>query len=380
MLQPRSTAIENVRVFNGTDLTAEQTVVFEGDLITSVSGTTVAAEETVDGRGCVLLPGLIDSHLHIDGQASLEACARWGLTTVLDMAARDIRTVDPLRNVEGLPTVLTAGVPASAPGGQHVKKMGFPSSSALTDASHAARFVAERVASGADFIKVIVEDPKVPRTKALPVEVITALVTAAHQATKLVVAHAVTTVSIQMADEAGVDVITHAPVNADLAPERLANLLARHVVLIPTLTMMRGVVTTVTGGRVFRVLSTVGIAPKLEFAHAQNAVAACQRAGLTILAGTDANTEPLVPARPPYGESLHDELALLVAAGLSPAEALRSTTIAPAEVFGLTDRGLIAPGRRADLLLLDGDPIRDITLTRSIRASWIGGVRTSAPG
>jgi imidazolonepropionase-like amidohydrolase len=379
MTQPRSTAIQNVRVFDGTGLTAEQTVAFEGDVITSVSSTSRAAEEIVDGRGLVLLPGLIDSHLHIDGRASLEACARWGLTTVLDMAVRDISTVDPLRHVDGLPTVLTAGVPASAPGGQHVKKMGFPTSSALTDASHAAAFVAEQAASGADFIKVIVEDPKVPGTKALPVEVIAAVVTAAHQADKVVLAHAATTVSIQMADEAGVDIITHAPLNADLAPDRLANLLARHVVLIPTLTMMRGVVTTITSGRVFRVLSAVGIAPKLEFAHAQNSVTACHRAGLTILAGTDANTEPLVPARPPYGESLHDELALLVAAGLTPAEALRSATIAPAEVFGLTDRGLVAPGRRADLLLLDSDPTRDIAATRSIRASWIGGVRSSGP-
>jgi Imidazolonepropionase and related amidohydrolases len=380
MTRPRSTAIENVRVFDGTALSQEQTVVFEGDLITSVSPTAMAAEETVDGRGRVLLPGLIDSHVHIDGRASLEACARWGLTTVLDMAVRDIRTVDALRQVEALPTVLTAGVPASAPGGQHVKKMGFPASSALKDTSHAARFVAEQVASGADFIKVIVEDPKVPGTKALPVEVIAAVVSAAHKAGKLVVAHAVTTVSVRMADEAGVDVITHAPLNADLAPERLANLLSRGVVLIPTLTMMRGVVASVTSGRVFRVLSTVGIAPKLEFAHAQKAVAACRRAGLTILAGTDANTEPLVPARPPYGESLHAELALLVAAGLSPAEALRSATIAPAEVFSLSDRGLVAPGRRADLVLLDGDPIRDITMTRSLRASWIGGVRSWSPG
>jgi hypothetical protein len=116
----------------------------------------------------------------------------------------------------------------------------------LKDASHAARWVAEQVASGADFVKVIVEDPKVPGTKALPVEVIAAVVSAAHMASKLTVAHAVTTVSVRMADEAGVDVITHAPLNADLAPERLAYLLSRRVVLIPTPTMMRGVVATVT--------------------------------------------------------------------------------------------------------------------------------------
>lgn len=379
MTRSRRTAIENVRVFDGTRLTPERTVVIDGDLITSVSETAAAGDETVDGRGGVLLPGLIDSHLHVDGRTSLEACARWGLTTVLDLATRDIRAIDPLRDVEGLPAVLTAGVPASAPGGQHVRKMRFPASSALADAAHAAEFVAEQVGSGADLIKVIVEDPKVPGTRALPVDVVAAVVTGAHQAGRLVVAHAVTTAAIEMADKAGVDIITHAPLNADLPPELLASLRSRDVVLIPTLAMMRDVAASITTGRVFRVLSAVGIVPKLDFAHVRNSVAAGRRAGLTVLAGTDANTEPLVPARPPYGESLHDELALLVAAGFSPADALRSATVAPAEVFGLTDRGLVAPGRRADLLLLGSDPTRDITATRDIRASWIRGVRSDSP-
>jgi imidazolonepropionase-like amidohydrolase len=335
---------------------------------------------TIDGRGCVLLPGLIDSHLHVDGRASLEACANWGLTTVVDLAVRDIRSLDPLRDSDDLPTVLTAGVPASAPGGQHVKKMGFPSSSALPDAAAARSFVAEQVAAGADLVKVIVEDPKVPGTKALPVAVIAAVVTAAHDAGKLVVAHAVTTASITTAHEAGVDVITHAPLNADLAPDLIASLASHQVVLIPTLTMMRGAVATLTKSKMLTVLSTLGIAPKLDYAHAEASVALAQSAGITVLAGTDANTEPLVPARPPYGESLHDELELLVAAGLSPAEALRSATTAPARVFGLTDRGSVTPGLRADLVLVEGDPTQDITATRNIRETWIGGTQHRSSG
>jgi imidazolonepropionase-like amidohydrolase len=380
MTSDTTTAITNVRVLDGDSLSDELTVVLNGSLIASVSSEPVDVADTIDGRGCVLLPGLIDSHLHVDGRASLEACAKWGLTTVLDLAVRDIRSLDPLRHAEGLPTVLTAGVPASAPGGQHVKKMGFPSSSALPDAAAARSFVAEQVAAGADLIKVIVEDPKVPGTKALPVAVIAAVVTAAHDAGKLVVAHAVTTASITTAHEAGVDVITHAPLNADLAPDLIASLASHQVVLIPTLTMMRGAVSTLTKSKMLTVLSTLGIAPRLDYAHAEASVALAQSAGITVLAGTDANTEPLVPARPPYGESLHDELELLVAAGLSPAEALRSATTAPARVFGLTDRGSVTPGLRADLVLTEGDPTQDITATRNIRETWIGGTQHRSSG
>jgi imidazolonepropionase-like amidohydrolase len=76
-----------------------------------------------------------------------------------------------------------------------------------------------------------------------------------------------------------------------------------------------------------------------------------------------------------HGESIHGELALLVAAGLTPAEALRAATSRAAELFGLDDRGAITPGLRADLLLVEGDPTTDISATRNIRHVWIAGQR-----
>src|SRR5690606_4236971 len=84
-------------------------------------------------------------------------------------------------------------------------------------------------------------------------------------------------------------------------------------------------------------------------------------AGVTILAGTDAPNPGTA-----HGASMHGELELLVEAGLSPAEALAAATSVPAKAFGLGDRGRIAPGLRADLVLVNGDPTQDITATRSI--------------
>jgi hypothetical protein len=73
--------------------------------------------------------------------------------------------------------------------------------------------------------------------------------------------------------------------------------------------------------------------------------------------------------------SLHRELELLAEAGLAPLNALAAATSVPARVFSLGDRGRIAPGLRADLLLVEGDPTTDITATRSIVAIWKGGRR-----
>ena len=108
---------------------------------------------------------------------------------------------------------------------------------------------------------------------------------------------------------------------------------------------------------------------------ARESVRALHAAGVPILAGTDANETPAAPASPPFGSSLHDELELLVEAGLTPVEALRAATSVAAEHFGLDDRGAIAPGLRADLVLLDADPTVDIAATRSIRGVWIAGER-----
>ncbi len=93
------------------------------------------------------------------------------------------------------------------------------------------------------------------------------------------------------------------------------------------------------------------------------------RERVPILPGTDAP----VPGQT-YGASLHGELALLVGAGLTPIQALQAATSAPAHAFGLEDRGRISPGRRADLVLVEGDPTRDILTTRRIARVWKRGV------
>ena len=98
------------------------------------------------------------------------------------------------------------------------------------------------------------------------------------------------------------------------------------------------------------------------------AIPALSAAHVPILAGTDVGNPGIAP-----GASLHGELEYLVEAGLTPQQALAGATSAPATVFHLADRGRIAPGARADLVLVKGDPAKDIKATRDILAIWKSG-------
>ena len=98
--------------------------------------------------------------------------------------------------------------------------------------------------------------------------------------------------------------------------------------------------------------------------------------GIPILAGTDAFTGSYYPVTLPFGLTLHDELKNFVDIGFSPAEALRAATIVPALAHGLSNRGRIASGLRADMVLLepDADPLKNIGDTKKIARVWNGGV------
>jgi imidazolonepropionase-like amidohydrolase len=117
------------------------------------------------------------------------------------------------------------------------------------------------------------------------------------------------------------------------------------------------------------------MAPYLSRFSAERAmenVRRLHRAGVTILAGDDAASSLAA-----IGVSLHGELELLTLAGLSPAEALRAATGGPADAFRLADRGRIARGARADLVLVNGNPLEDIRLTRAIDRVFKNGFEVS---
>jgi imidazolonepropionase-like amidohydrolase len=354
------TLFAEVRVFDGDRLSdGTHDVLADGPVIAAVEpGGTVdePGARMVRHRGATLLPGLIDAHVHLRGTGDLEELARWGVTTALDMGSWPPALIEELHRTS-FTDVRSTGAGAIGPGSPLAKIPGRPADSIVTKPEDGRRFVAARVAEGVDYIKVIVDPPGRGGPDRATVA---AIVQAAHEARRIVVAHASNTGAVATAQAAGADVLTHAPLDAALDEAAVAEVVRSQRTSVPTLVMMEGVAANAP-------------VPGLDYRHARDSVAALHRAGVPIVLGTDANQSPGVPANVPYGESVHRELELLVGAGLTPAEALHAATGAAADRFGLRDRGRIAAGLRADLLLVDGDPTTDITSTRAILAVRLAG-------
>ncbi len=348
-------ALTNVRVFDGRGLGELTTVVIDGPTI----GTNATGARPVDGRGGVVLPGLIDTHVHLSDIDTLRQLSAFGVTTALDMGTWPPTLVDSLRGRTGTTDIRSAGVPATSPTSRHGQLWDGPPERLVTDPDTAQSYVADRVKEGVDYIKIIIDLPGFDQ------ETADALVSAAHQHGKRVIAHAATFDSVAMAQAAGVDVVTHAPLDRPLDEPAASRMLAGERVIVPTLTMMEAIAEKIRA-------SGMGAGPSYD--AARDSVSALHRAGVPILAGTDANNTAAAPASPPFGESMHRELELLVDAGLSTVEAIRAATALPARYFGLSDRGVVKPGRRADLVLLAGDPVADIAATRQIEQIWCAGV------
>ncbi|WP_432972513.1 amidohydrolase family protein [Dactylosporangium sp. CA-233914] len=350
------TAITNVRIFDGERLTEPRTVLIEGGLI--AAGTGPAGARIVDAAGAVLLPGLIDAHVHLHGRQTLEQFAEYGVTTALDMAAWPPDLVRDLRGIPGLTDIRSAVTPAIGPGGMHARMPGMPAEAILRDPADAEQAVANRIAEGSDHLKIVLEEPGAggPSEGAAA-----AFVAAGHAEGRRVVAHATSPGAYALALRIGADFLTHVPLGPPLEAGTVARMAADHRVAIPTLSMMEAI---------------AGASGHPEtFAGALRSVALMHAAGIPVLSGTDANATPGGPCPIRHGESLHHELDLLVRVGLTPAEALRAATSGPAEHFGLLDRGTVEPGKRADLLLVGGDPLTDITATRKIMHVWCGGIQ-----
>ena len=340
------TVLTGVRVFDGAALTGPTTVVVDGPLI----GADATGAEIVDAAGATLLPGLFDAHVHLLTPDDLRALYVHGVTTALDMACWPRERVDSFRGQ--VPDVRSAGLPAIGPGGNHAKMPGMPGEAILTAPGQAAEFVARRVAEGSDYVKVVVEGDLLDQAT------IDAVVASGKAHGKLTVAHASSVDAYQRAVRAGADVITHVPRDGVLDASTVANMAEQGQIAVPTLTMMAALTTK------------IGAA---GYAFSRDSVAALHAAGVPILAGTDAFSAPMLPVPVVQGASLHEELVLLVEAGLSESDALRAATALPARYFGFADRGAVREGLRADLVLVDGDPTVDIAATAKIRRVWAAG-------
>jgi imidazolonepropionase-like amidohydrolase len=213
-------------------------------------------------------------------------------------------------------------------------------------------------------------------------------VDAGHARGKMVLAHAMTLTATKQVVAAGVDGLTHVFFDTSHTRPIVERVAASGMFVVPTLSVLASI-TGQSAGRdlacdprvqaklpsvwLDNLSQTLHTMPGQNFAVALSTVGALHRARVDVLAGTDAAALSVPGVA--NGASLHDELRLLVLAGFTPIEALRAATVLPADRFGLTDRGRIQAGLRADLVLVDGDATVTIGDTLSMRAVWRQGTR-----
>jgi imidazolonepropionase-like amidohydrolase len=371
------TIIKNAKIFDGAELTETGTVAIENDkIVDKTEGDTV-----IDGSGCTLLPGLIDSHLHLYGVENLWETARHGVTAVLDMGVRNHAVIDDLRTRKGVSGVLSCYSPAFAPNSGLAKKMKFLGASVVRDSVDGARFVNEQLGAGADYIKVIIEDEGKNGGVAFPPDILKAIACEAHRNGKRVVAHVVSPQSFELAITCGADVLTHIPFMAALPQETIESLAKNGCISVPTMIAMKIIVDNIEGMKSklpFRLISKFSkrmqAMPTFKYDYVEDSVARIREAGITVLVGSDSNIgDKTTPFSAQYGSSLHEELRLMVKSGFAPIQALRNATSVPADYWKLNGRGRIAAGYQADLLLVEGDPTKNIGDTKNIRQVWIAG-------
>ncbi len=388
------TLVRDVRVFDGERVHERRSVLFDGGVIVDADyrGAPPGDVRIVDGAGRTLMPGLIDAHVH--AFRYLELPLLFGVTTQVDMfngvqLMQEVSAAMAAGKNIGRADMFSAGTMATAKGG-HGTQFGMPIPTLATP-GEAQAFVDARIAEGSHFIKIAWEDGHgAHRMNSLDAATVKALIEAAHRRGKLAVVHISTLAHARAALEMGADGLVHLFIGKDIAAadaDALARLAkSKRAFVIPTYVVLESMAGVKTDGVLAdRALAglldreqqqslraSYGQSPMPEQMVAPNAViAAMHRAGVPVLAGTDAGN-----AGTQYGISMHQELAALVAAGLKPGEALAAATSAPAKAFGLGKRGRIASGYKADLLLVEGNPVADIASTRRIVEVWKDGEST----
>jgi imidazolonepropionase-like amidohydrolase len=367
-----------------------------------------AHARVVDAPTATLLPGLIDAHVHLayagalDGASykldtvtrsyaalALRAAAharetlRWGVTAVRDLNAPgevviDLRDAVAAGHVVG-PRIRACGRGLSVTAG-HMDKGGFAPHVTLADVNapcdgpDAFRAgVREQVKRGADCIKINLcggstRDLTRPYKQEMTDAEVSAAIEEAHRLERHVAAHTSGGPSVTMAVRAGLDSVEHGHWIDDATADLMAE---RGCTYVPTLAVNE---VNFEVGRE-RLGGSDASWAWLERSRSDkwDSLERVRRAGAPIALGTDAGFML------PHGAAVGRELELLVQGGLSPLAALESATSVGAKLLGL-DAGEVAAGRLADLLLVDGDPTRDVGLLRDPARlrTFLGGVEIGA--
>ena len=425
-----SVLIRNVRVFDApraTALDGLRDVLVRDGRIAAVgpAGAAPAGVPEVDGRGRTLLPGLIDVHVHTGGgsgppwhqempdpEEDLGAFLYGGVTTVLDagnLTPAVFKLREKTRSGQLLgPHFHAAGPIFTAPGGHPVALLRqfvpwylrwyvVPRfTREVATPAEARTAVAALLPEHPDVLKVAIDHIPLEGPCIAP-EVVDAIVATGHASGVRTVVHIGRSADALCAAHAGADALLHGVYLEEISDEAVAALAARHMPVAATIAVFDKIERFLPDTRsdllpIEREMARPATVDALghmpdsfdrravePFVRAVAAAHAARRtnvrklraAGVTVLAGSDSANIGHFP-----GAALHVELGKLVEAGMSPGEALRAATWDNAHFLAgeAADFGEIAPGKRADLVLVRGNPLAEIGAADQIERVFLDGV------
>jgi len=379
---------------------SDQAIVIEEGKIVSVGPMTSAnrssGDSLIDLPNATVLPGLTDAHTHLTGdprnigyqalgisipratltgarnaRLTLEA----GFTTVRNVGAEgysDVALRDAINagDVPG-PRMLVSG-PALGITGGHCDENLLPSEYHVTGEGVAdgvegvQHKVREVIKYGADLIKIcatggVLSHGDNPQASQYTLEEMKAIVADAHRLGRKVAAHAHGAQGILWASEAGVDSIEHGSYTDDAA---IAEMKKNGTYLVPTLYLADWLLANAERLHVPPEMVAKG---REVMPAARKNVAHAFASGVKVAFGTDAAVYP-------HGLNAR-EFAVMVSLGLTPLQAIQASTINAADLLGWSDKiGAVEPGKYADIIAVDGDPLQDVTTLERVRFVMKGGV------
>lgn len=378
-----------------------------GDISLPVGG----ARVDLDGK--TVMPAIISTHVHPGFQRGLTYLAEnfrretilddlnralySGVSTVMSLGIEtgdvmfQIRADQAEGRVDGARLLLAGrgiGAPNAGPGNSIYSSFTYE----VTTIDQIRRAVQEQAARKVDIIKIWVDD-RGGRAPRLPIPLALAAIDEAHKQGLKIAAHIFYHNDAVALAEAGIDAFAHLVRDREMSDALVATMLRNKVYVMPTLNApersadgsppawvdepyLSGLLSdTVSPEVIVRIRNSFFGRDAAEVARRQQGYAILQRsltklaaAGAQIILGPDTGLEDLI-----FGYAEQKELGLMVEAGMTPSQAIAAATSRAAQFVGLSDRGTLAPGKRADLLVLDSNPLDDIRNTRRIAKLYLAG-------